>query len=74
MDYQHWKNYGTGITRQHPHNGGSASRKNSQESIAQLAERYALKPKTVAKCKKKDHLCNAPMGPKNTRSSLLNIE
>jgi len=36
-----------------------------QESIAQLAECYALKPKTVAKCRKSNHVCDAPMGPKN---------
>jgi len=43
----------------------------SQESIAKLAKRYGLNPKTVAKCKKRDHVCDAPMAPKNPRSIVL---
>jgi hypothetical protein len=33
----------------------------SQESIATLAERYHLNPKTVAKWKKRTHVHDAPM-------------
>ena len=46
----------------------------SQESIAKLAERYDLNPKTVAKWKKRDHVCDAPMGPKNPQSTVLSTE
>jgi len=46
----------------------------NQESIAQLAKRYDLNPKTVAKCKKRKHVCDAPMAPKNQRSSVLSTE
>ena len=46
----------------------------SQESIAKLAERYDLNPKTVAKWKKRDHVCDAPMGPKKPQSTVLSTE
>ena len=36
----------------------------SQESIAKLAARYQLNPKTVAKWEKRTHVHDAPMGPK----------
>jgi hypothetical protein len=46
----------------------------SQESIATLAERYHLNPKTVAKWKKRPHMHDAPMGPKTPRSTVLTLE
>jgi hypothetical protein len=46
----------------------------SQESIATLAERYHLNPKTVAKWKKRTHMHDAPMGPKTPRSTVLTLE
>ena len=46
----------------------------SQESIAKLAKRYDLNPKTVAKWKKRPHVEDAPMGPKQARSTVLSQE
>jgi transposase InsO family protein len=46
----------------------------SQESIAKLAERYALNPKTVAKWKKRTHVHDATMGPKQPSSTVLTRE
>jgi transposase-like protein len=46
----------------------------SQESIAKLAERYNLNPKTVAKWKKRTQVDDAPMGPKQPRSTVLSQE
>ena len=46
----------------------------SQESIAKLAERYDLNPKTVHKWKKRDSVNDAPMGPKQPRSTVLTTD
>jgi transposase-like protein len=46
----------------------------SQESIAKLAKRYDLNPQTVAKWKKRSHVHDAPMGPKQPRSTVLTLE
>jgi hypothetical protein len=46
----------------------------SSDSIATLAERYHLNPKTVAKWKKRAFTCDAPMGPKRPRSRVLTRE
>jgi hypothetical protein len=43
----------------------------SQESLNTLAERYAIHPKTVAKWKKRPDVHDAPMGPKQPRSTAL---
>lgn len=43
----------------------------SQESLNRLAERYDINPKTVAKWKKRTHVADAPMGPKQPRSTVL---
>jgi transposase InsO family protein len=40
-----------------------------QESLNKLAERYAINPKTVAKGKKRADVHDAPMGPKQPRST-----
>src|ERR671923_923940 len=45
----------------------------SQESIGVLAERYGINPKTVAKWKKRPFVHDAPMGPKDVRSTILNL-
>ena len=47
---------------------------NSQESISKLAKRYSVNPKTVVKWKKRTHTCDAQMGPKSIRSSVLSVE
>ncbi len=47
---------------------------NSKESIAKLADRYALNPKTVSKWKKRTHLHDAKMGPKSPKSTVLSRE
>jgi Integrase core domain len=46
----------------------------SQESLNKLAERYDINPKTVAKWKKRKHVHDAPMGPKEPRSTVLTPE
>src|SRR5919109_5501623 len=46
----------------------------SQESLAKLAKRYDLNPKTVAKWKKRSCVQDAPMGPKQPCSTVLNRE
>jgi transposase InsO family protein len=45
-----------------------------QESIAKLAERDDLNPKTVAKWRKRTQVRDAPMGPKQPRSTVLTLE
>jgi transposase InsO family protein len=46
----------------------------SKASAKELAERYDLNPKTVAKWKKRDFVEDAPMGPKAARSTVLTPE
>jgi len=43
----------------------------SQESLLKLAERYDINPKTVHKWRKRSFTHDAPMGPKQRRSSVL---
>jgi len=43
----------------------------SQERVSQLAEHYAINPKTVAKWKRRSFVHDAPMGPKERRSTVL---
>ena len=43
----------------------------SKASIQALSERYGVNPKTVAKWRKRDFLHDAPMGPKQARSTVL---
>ncbi len=45
-----------------------------QESLAKLASRYDLNPKTVAKWKKRTQVHDAPMGPKHPRATVLTVE
>jgi hypothetical protein len=42
-----------------------------QESLKTLAERYDINPKTVAKWKRRESVHDAPMGPKEPRSTVL---
>jgi hypothetical protein len=44
------------------------------DSIATLAERYHLNPKTAHKWKKRAFTCDAPIGPKRPRSRVLTRE
>ncbi len=46
----------------------------SVESLQVLAKRYGINPKTVAKWKKRKDVQDAPMGPKEVRSSVLTAE
>jgi transposase InsO family protein len=46
----------------------------SQASLNTLAERYAINPKTVAKWKQRTDVQDAPMGPKQPRSTALTPE
>ncbi|MEQ9639608.1 MAG: IS481 family transposase, partial [Alphaproteobacteria bacterium] len=43
----------------------------SQASISALSERYGINPKTAAKWRRRDFVADAPMGPKQARSSVL---
>lgn len=47
---------------------------NSKESLRSLAKKYLLTPNTVAKWKKRTTTQDAPMGPKNPRSTVLTME
>jgi transposase InsO family protein len=46
----------------------------SQKSLNGLAEQYGINPKTVAKWKKRGFANDAPMGPKDVRSTVLTKE
>jgi Integrase core domain len=46
----------------------------SQESLAKLAARYDLNPKTIAKWKKRAYVHDTPMGPKQPHSTVLTRE
>lgn len=46
----------------------------SQASLRTLAKQYGINPKTVAKWKKRDHVQDAAMGPKETHSTVLSAE
>ncbi len=44
---------------------------NSQASLRELAARYGINPKTVAKWRRRCSVCDARMGPKEPRSTVL---
>jgi transposase InsO family protein len=46
----------------------------SQESLRQLARRYGINQKTVAKWKNRTSVTDVPTGPKEPRSTVLSIE
>jgi hypothetical protein len=46
----------------------------SQAGLRTLAKQYGINPKTVAKWKKRDHVQDAVMGPKETHSTVLSAE
>ena len=46
----------------------------SKAPLKELSEHYGLNPKTVAKWKKRAFVHDAPMGPKNPRSTVLSLE
>jgi transposase InsO family protein len=46
----------------------------SQESLRQLAKRYGVNQKTVAKWKNRTSVTDVPTGPKQPRSTVLSIE
>src|SRR5579883_1511865 len=46
----------------------------SKATAKELAERHGINPKTVAKWKKRTFVHDAPMGPKEPRSTVLTIE
>ena len=47
---------------------------NSQASLRELAGRYSINPKTVAKWRRRGSVCDARMGPKEPRSTVLSKE
>jgi transposase-like protein len=47
---------------------------NSQASLRELAARYGINPKTVAKWRRRGSVCDARMGPKEPRSTVLSKE
>ena len=47
---------------------------NSQASLRELATRYSINPKTVAKWRRRGSVCDARMGPKEPRSTVLSKE
>ncbi|WP_049753120.1 IS481 family transposase [Nitrosomonas eutropha] len=47
---------------------------NSQESLNVLAKRHGINPKTVAKWRKREFTHDAPMGPKESHSTVLSLE
>src|SRR5258708_15017213 len=46
----------------------------SQASLRQLAKRYGINPKTVAKWKKRPSVADLPTGPKDVKSTVLATE
>ena len=46
----------------------------SKATIAELAEKYDLNPKTVMKWRRRQSVEDLPMGPQNARSSVLSVE
>src|SRR6516165_1559667 len=46
----------------------------SKATAKALAERHGINPKTVAKWKKRAFVHDAPMGPKDPRSTVLTVE
>lgn len=46
----------------------------SQASLRDLARRYGINPKTVAKWKKRGSVADRPTGPKEPRSTVLSVE
>lgn len=47
---------------------------NSQASVRALAKQHGVNPKTVAKWKQRANVQDAPMGPKEARSTTLTVE
>jgi len=47
---------------------------NSQASLRELSTRYGINPKTVAKWRRRTAVCDAPMGPREPRSTVLSKE
>ena len=46
----------------------------SKASVQELSERYGINPKTVRKWRKRSSVEDAPMGPKDRRSTVLSAE
>jgi transposase-like protein len=46
----------------------------SQERLKLLSERHGINPKTVVKWKRRSHVTDAPMGPKQPHSTVLTKE
>jgi hypothetical protein len=71
--YRHGRPYGT-TTPGSARTTAAVRRaiQHSQESIAKLADRYDLNPRAVARWKKRSCVQDAPMGPKQPCSTVLN--
>jgi transposase-like protein len=46
----------------------------SQASLRELARRYCVNPKTIAKWRKRTSVADLPTGPREARSSTLSAE
>ena len=47
---------------------------NSQASLRELVARFGINPKTVAKWRRRSSVCDADMGPREPRSTVLKEE
>jgi hypothetical protein len=52
----------------------AAPQRLSQASLRELAGRYGINPKTVAKWRRRSSVCDARMGPREPRSTVLSKE
>ena len=67
--------YGTGSPwERHDDSGDPSSDQHSQASLRQLAKRYGINPKTVAKWKKRHSTADRKTGPSEPKSTVLSIE
>src|SRR3954466_11573470 len=67
--------YGPGSARKRPHDTGGPSRDTaSEESVRAQAKRYGVSPTTIQKWRRRSTTADAPMGPKEPRSTVLAAE
>ena len=66
---------GTGSPWERHDDSGDPSRiQHSQASLRQLAKRYGINPKTVAKWKKRPSTADRKTGPSEPKSTVLSME
>ena len=66
--------YGTGSPWERHDDSGGRAIQHSQASLRQLAKRYGINPKTVAKWKKRHSTADRKTGPSEPKSTVLSIE